>query len=60
MKTNSTHIVLVRAILFVIILLYSLLVFGREDHGPIRLTNGNVQKAEGKQIENSFVIVTRR
>ena len=60
MKTNSTHILLVRTILFVIILLYSLLVFGREDSSPLRITNGNVQKEEGKQIENSFVIVTRK
>jgi hypothetical protein len=60
MKTNSTHIVLVRAILFVIILLYSLLVFGRGDHSPLRISTWNVQKKEGKQIGNSFVIVKRK
>ena len=60
MKTNSTHIVLVRTILFVIILLYSLLVFGQGDNSPLRITEKSVQKEEGKQIENSFVIVTRK
>jgi len=60
MKTNSTYIVLVRTILFVIILLYSLLVFGQGDNSPLRITEKSVQKEEGKQIENSFVIVNRK
>jgi len=60
MKTNSTHILLVRTILFVIILLYSLLVFGQGDKGPLRITDKSVQKDSEKQIENSFVIVLRK
>lgn len=32
MKTNSTQLVLVRAIIFLLVLLYSLLVFGKPVH----------------------------
>lgn len=60
MKTNSTHIVLVRTILFVIILLYSLLVFGKGDNNPLKMTEKSIQKDSEKQIENSFVVVTRK
>jgi len=60
MKTNSTHIVLVRTILFVIILLYSLLVFGQGDHSPLRVTEKSVKRDSDKRIENSFVIVCRK
>lgn len=60
MKTNSTHILLVRTILFVIILLYSLLVFGEGDHSPLRMTDKSVQEDSAKRIENSFVIVCRK
>jgi len=60
MKTNSTHILLVRTILFVIILLYSLLVFGQGDNSPLRITGKSVQKDPEKRIENSFVVVLRK
>ena len=60
MKTNSTHIVLVRTILFVIILLYSLLVFGQGDQSPLTKTEKSIQKDSNKRIENSFVIVIRK
>lgn len=60
MKTNSTHIVLVRTILFVVILLYSLLVFGQGDHSPLSVTEKSVKRDSDKRIENSFVIVSRK
>lgn len=64
MKTISTHPLLVRAIIFLMILLYSLLVFGGQSETP-----GYVQKSmdktiidlnkSGQEKESFFVIVER-
>lgn len=69
MKFNFTHIVVVRAILFVLILLYSLVVFGsRENNSKSVLNPENNSIHQGKkftaksavnQSGNIFVIIKR-